>query len=495
MRRQRSFSPFTWISTFLLLSTIVLTILQVIRFSRLRANFQDGMVIAGVPVGGLNRGSAAQRLLEAYNRPVELHYGDERIHMDPSVVGFEIDLESVLAAADLERTSQSFWLSFWDYLWGRVPQPGTIPLRASYSEPRLITYLDEEIATRYNQPPTPALPIPGTVNFEAGSLGTALDIERSIPPIETALRSISQRVASLSLERTLPPHPTFLNLEILLQQTIDLAGFDGIVGFYLLDLETAQEIHFAYRQGQELSVHPDVAFTTASIIKIPVMVSVFRRIDENLDQETINLMEKMIIESGNESADWLMERIIDPYRAPLEISEDLQELGLENTFLAGHFYIGAPLLTSFETPANSREDVNTDPDLYNQTTPSDMGMLLGDIYRCSQSGGGALIAVFPQEITQSECKTMIRYLTRNKMPSLLEAGIPEGTQIAHKHGWVTNNGIINLIGDAGLIFTPGGDYVLSIFLYHPEQLIWDPSSTLFAQLSRAVYNFYNLPSP
>ena len=39
----------------------------------------------------------------------------------------------------------------------------------------------------------------------------------------------------------------------------------------------------------------------------------------------------------------------------------------------------------------------------------------------------------------------------------------------------------------------GGDYVLSIFLYHPEQLIWDPASSLVGQLSRAVFNFYNMP--
>jgi hypothetical protein len=88
---------------------------------------------------------------------------------------------------------------------------------------------------------------------------------------------------------------------------------------------------------------------------------------------------------------------------------------------------------------------------------------------------------------------MIEYLSRNYMPSLIEAGLTEDAFIAHKHGWVTNDGIINMLGDAGLIYTPGGNYVLSIFLYHPVQLIWEPASSLVGQLSRAVYNFYNLP--
>jgi beta-lactamase class A len=453
------------------------------------------MTIAGVPVSGQDRQDAAQRLLEAYNIPIVLRFDDQNIQLTPTIVGFELDLESMLAAADLERTRTPFWEAFWDYLWGRVPPPAEIPLRATYSEVRLRTYLEDEIAPRYNQPAAPPIPIPGSVNFKPGQLGTALDIERTILPVENALRSTHQRVVSLPLQRTLPPRPSFNNLEILLKQTIDLAEFDGLTGFYFLNLENAQEIHFAYQNGEDLLVYPDVSFTTASIIKIPVMISVYRRIKETPDSETANLIEKMIIESGNETSDWLMQRIIDSYRAPLIITEELKNLGLENTFLGGHFYLGAPLLALYETPANQRQDINTDPDPYNQTTPSDIGMLLEDLYLCAETGGGSLVAVFQGDITKEECQSMISILAKNKMPSLLEAGLADGTQIAHKHGWVTKNGVINLIGDAGIIYTPGGDYVLAIFSYHPEQLIWDSASNLFGQLSRAVYNFYNLPNP
>ncbi|MBL7162609.1 MAG: serine hydrolase [Anaerolineales bacterium] len=495
MRTRGTISALRWISVFLILFAVILAAIQIATFSRLRAVFPSGMRIAEISVGGLDRHQAAQRLLEVYNLSVEVQYNENIIHLDPSVVGFELDLESMLAAADLERTRVPFWLGFWDYLWGRQADPSDIPLRSSFSEARLQAYLADEIASRYDQPPTAPIPVAGSVDFQAGALGTALNIERSILPIDNALRSTTQRVVSLPLERTLPPRPSRENLEILLKQTIDLAEFEGIIGFYMRDLQTAQEIHFASQQGVEYSVNPDVAFTTASITKIPILISTYRHIDKVPDPETANLIEKMIIESGNETADWLMQREIDPLRAPILISDDMQALGLENTFLAGHFYLGAPVLALYETPANSRTDVYTNPDVYNQTTPSDMGMLLEDLYLCEQTGGGALTAVFAGEITQEECKTMVTYLTLNKMPSLLEAGIPEGTQIAHKHGWVTNNGIINLIGDAGIIYTIGGDYILVVFLYHPEQLIWDPSSALVGQLSRAVYNYFNLPTP
>ncbi len=490
--RGSPFSALRWVSLFLILAAVALFTMQLVRFSRFRANFPDGMVIADVPVGGQDRATSAQRLLEVYSAtPVELHYGEEVIQLAPAVAEFELDLESMLAAADLARSQQPFWLEFWNYLWGRTPPPATIPLRATFSEPRLTTYLETEIAQRYNQAPIPAMPAVGTVNFQPGTLGTELDIGRSIDLIETALRSPTKRVVDLPMDRTNPPRPSIDNLEILLKQTIDISEFDGLVGLYLQDLQTGEEISFAYSQGEEFPTNPDVAFTSASIIKIPIMVSAYRRLNGNPDSETTKLIEEMIEKSGNDPADWLMERVIDPFNGPLDVSADMNTLGLENTFLAGEFFPGAPLLAAFQTPANQRTDVNTDPDIYNQTTPSDIGMLLEDIYQCNETGEGNLQAVFPDELTQSECQSMINYLVRNKIGLLLEAGVPDGTPVAHKHGWVTYFGVMNTLGDAGIIYTPGGNYVLAIFLYHPDQLIWEPASELVAIQSEAVYNYFN----
>jgi beta-lactamase class A len=494
MRNRSSISALRWISLFLIIGAVILATLQLVQFSRLRAIFPQGMTIAGIPVGGLDRQGSAQRLLEVYSVPVELHYGSDAIQLDPSVVGFQLDLESMLAAADLERSQQPFWVDFWNFLWGRTTPPADIPLRASYSEARLRQYLIEEIAARYDKLPIAPVPAVGTVNFQPGIQGTELDIDRTVDSVEKAMRSTSQRVVELPLQRTQPPRPSFQNLEILLKQTVDLSEFDGLTGLYLLDLQTNEEIHFAYRLGDEFPTAPDVAFTAASIIKIPIMVSVFSRVGESPDSETVRLLEEMIEKSGNDPADWVMDRVIDSTLAPLEVTEDMQALGLENTFLAGYFYPGAPLLMAYQTPANTRPDINTDPDIYNQTTPSDIGMLLEDIYQCNQTGGGALVAVFPEGVTQVECQTMITFLTKNRLGSLIEGGVPDGTRVAHKHGWVTTYGIINTIGDAGIVYTPGGNYVLVVFIHHPDQLIWEPASKLIADLSQAIYNFYNLPT-
>lgn len=490
--RSRTFPTLRWVALFLILAAVAVFAMQLVRFSRLRANFPEGMQIAGVPVGGLDRAASAQRLLEVYSAtPVELHYGEERIHMSPAAAEFDLDIESMLAAAELARSQQPFWIEFWNYLWGRTAEPASIPLIASLSEPRLEAYLDNEIAQRYDQPPIPAMPSVGTVNFKPGNQGTILDTSRAVDLIETALRSPNRRVVDLPLDRTNPPRPSIGNLEIMLKQIVDITEFDGLVGLYLSDLQTGDEISFAYSQGQDYPTNPDVAFTSASIIKIPIMVSAFRRLDDDPDSETTHLIQEMIEKSGNDPADWLMERVIDPFDGPLDVTNDMQTLGLDNTFLAGQFYPGAPLLAAFETPANQRNDINTDPDIYNQTTPSDIGMLLEDIYQCTQQGEGNLQAVFPDELTQEECQAMVNYLGHNKIGLLIEAGVPDGTPVAHKHGWVTYFGVMNTLGDVGIVYTPGGNYVLSIFVYHPDQLIWEPASELVAVLSEAVYNYFN----
>jgi beta-lactamase class A len=457
-----------------------------------RTNLPAGLKIAGVPVGGLDRQMAAQKVLEAYSIPVEIRYNQAPIQMNPGEAEFQLNMENMLAIADAQRTQQPFWQDFWNFLWGRNSTPVDVPLSATTSEARLRQFLTD-VGKRYDQPAIPAQPVPGTVNFEPGQLGSSLVIDGSILLVENALTSLTNRTVELPIERTSPARPAFSNLDILLKQVIKVSGFDGLVGIYLQDLQTGQDLHFAYRNEELLPVQPDIAFTASSIIKVPIMVSIYRQTD-NMDEEASKLLEDMVNRSGNEAADWLMDRVMEPGRGPLIVSENMKLLGLDNTFLAGYFSVGSPLLAAFQTPANQRTDITTDPDPYNQTTISDIGYLLADIYQCATSGGGALIAVFPDQITQSECQAMIQYLIKNRLPSLLTAGIPEGTEIAHKHGWVSTSGIIKTVSDAGIIFSPGGNYILVVFLHHPEQIVWDPAATLIAVLSQAVYNYYNIPT-
>jgi beta-lactamase class A len=502
MKNRGSFSFLRWISLSLILFAIVLMIFQLIRFSRLWATYPSGLTIAGVAVGNLNRQQAADRLLEIYTLPVEIHYGENIIQISPSVIGFSLDLDSMLAAADQERTRIPFWQGFWNYLWGRTTSPANIPLVVNYSTERLRTYLSQEISSRYDQPPVPAMPIVGSVNFISGIQGTALDIDRAVLQIDSALRSNRLRTVILPLQTTSPSRPTIQNLEVLLKQTVlDIYQFDGVIGLYQLDLQTGQEISFIYNNREPVTSPPDVAFTASSTIKIPIMIAAFRRLGDNpekekpLDEETMSNLEAMIGQSNNRASDWIMSTVLDQFTGPLVVTEDMQVLGLENTFLAGYFATGAPLLKVYKTPGNQRTDISTDPDVYSQTTAAEVGQLLVDIYQCAQDDGGTLPAAFSGEITQEECQMMLQNLKRDHTPALIPAGVPDGIEVAHKHGWVSDAfGIIHNMSDAAIVFTKGGDYVLSIFLYHPNQLIYEPANQLVSDLSRAVYNYYNLPT-
>jgi hypothetical protein len=90
------------------------------------------MTIAGIPVAGLDRQTAGERILQAFGLPVELHYQDAIIQIKPATLGFDLDLEGMLAAADLSRLDRSFWVEFWDSLWNRRNEPTDIPhLRAA----------------------------------------------------------------------------------------------------------------------------------------------------------------------------------------------------------------------------------------------------------------------------------------------------------------------------------------------------------------------------
>jgi len=474
---------------------IVMTAISLVEYSRRRNNYPPGMTIAGVPVGGLDPAAASQRLLEVYTSPVEAHYAESVIQIDPGVVGFRPDADSMLAAADLLRTGGAFWGGYWDYLWNRDPAPASVPLRATIEEERLRAYLQNEIAPRYDLPSTPAEPIPGGTSFTSGSPGQTLDIDRAILLIEDALRSPSNRSVSLTFSTNSVTRPTIENLEVLLKQIVAGSEFDGLLGLYMADLQTGQEIHFALNQNEELSAEPGLAFTASSTIKIPILVSYFVNHGTEIDEQTHRLLLEIFQKSDNNSTDSLMEKL-DPFQGPLIVTRDMEALGLENTFIGGFFYLGAPnQLPDHETPANQRVDVFTDPDPYTQTTPSEIGTLLTDIYQCSQNGGGALVAAFPGTLDADICQTMINYMAQDKFGSLIQAGVPDGTLVAHKHGFVTDPfGIVHDTSDAAIVYTPGGNFVLTIYTYHPVQAVWEQVNPLMVQLTQAVYNYFNLPT-
>src|SRR5690349_790455 len=320
------------------------------------------MTIGGVPVGGLTPAEASQRLLEVYTSPVEATYNESIIHIDPGVVGFQPDVETMLAAADLSRTGGPFWGGFWNYLWNRDAQATQIPLSATISEERLREYLQNEIASRYDQPPAPAQPIPGGTTFLPGQPGQSLDLDRAVLLITDALRSPTDRTVALSFTRSSAARPTIENLEILLKQIITVSDFDGLIGVYMVDLQTGQEIHFGINNKLEIPVEPaDVAFTASSTMKVPVVASYLINRGSDLGQDMYTAISQTLGKSDNSATDRVLSAI-EPNMGPVIVTQNMKAIGLESTFLAGFFTSPAYLLPEIpDTPANMRTDVSTEP--------------------------------------------------------------------------------------------------------------------------------------
>lgn len=493
MRNRNTNTILRGVSILFLIGAFVLTVVSLITYSRQRTGYPAGMTIAGVPVDGLSPSEASQRLLEVYTSPIEVKYNEAIFLIDPGAVGFSVDIETMLAAADLTRTGGSFWGGFWGFLWNRTPPETEIPLSATISEERLREFLQNEIASRYDTPPAPAQPVPGGTSFLPGAPGQTLDLDRAVVIITNALRSQSTRSVALTFNETTAARPTMENLEILLKQIVVTSEFDGLIGLYMMDLQTGQEIHFAINNKQEITTEPDIAFTASSTIKVPILTSYLVNKGINLDAQTTEAITRVFRVSDNSATDSILERI-ESNNGPIIVTQNMEAIGLNSTYISGMFFLGAPnLMPGRVTPGNSRPDVFTDPDPYSQTTPSEMGLLLADIYQCVQNGGGALVAAFPGKVTPETCQLIIDFLALDKFGSLIQGGVPDGTLVPHKHGFVlSRDGVMHDISDVGIIYSPGGNFVLSIYTYHPVQNIWDITNPLFVNLTKATYNFFNI---
>ncbi len=481
---------FRWFSIAIMLATAALVLFQLVSYSREQTRIPRGVTIAGLSAGGMTSQEAMQMLLQVYSQPIEVHYNESVFYILPSQVGFNLDTSSMLAAADAYGTQLPSWEGFWSFLWNSPAKEYSIPVKADFSRTQLAALM-ENLAARYDLPPVPPQPEPGRPFFKAGTPGTVLDQEKGAELLIDALFSPNDRRVDLPVASNQRSLPSIESLDTLIKQLAAVNNYYGLIDVYMVNLQTGQDMHLIHMNGEDYPGDPDVAFTAVSTIKIPILLATFVRYDLPLEGETEKWLQDMLGPlSGNDPADWLMQSL-DPARGPLVVTQTLRDMGLVNTFIAGYFKLGSGLLETIKTPANQRTDLRTDLDPYNQTTPMDMGLLLQDIYQCTL-GGGTLLMAFDGKITPAECNAMLDLLSTDTIGVFIQSGVPEGTKVVHKHGW--DPGIFHTFGDAAIVYTPGGNYVLSIFLWQEDWLLWDVGSKLISEVSKAVYNYYNPPT-
>jgi len=470
-----------------LLAAVTLFVLELILYSRAYAALPPGLSLGEVPVGGLSESAALDQLVTAYRTPVELHYQDNIILLDPVVVNFEINTNLMLPQATQYRTGQGFWNGFWDYLWLQPGQVNDIPLQAAYSQEKLRAFL-QDVAARYDQPGSPPQPDPSKLGFVTGAAGHTLDVKAAFSLVDAKLRAPADRIVTLPVVEQTAIRPSLDTLAELIRTDVSLFQFTGIFSLYLSDLRTGRELEINLDNGKD--VPGPIAFSGMSTIKIPIMTAFFAQNEGALSDDENLLLGRSIDESANTATDLLLKTVGrgDGLEGTRRVSADMRQLGLANTYISGLLDVLGAVLVPLGTPANSRTDLNTQPDPYNQTTSEDMGTLLTMIYQCSQNGG-SLMAAFPGQFTSQECRTMIDLLTKNEVgPIFISGGSPNGV-VAHKHGW--DRLPLNNVADAALVFTPGGDYALTLYLHSDTTMGFEEANRLIISVARATYNYFN----
>lgn len=447
--------------------------------------------LGGVPVGGLTAEESKLRVFSVYTLPFTIQTESRYFTIDPVEIGFTVDAEKLVKEGLAVCENRSLWQKFNQKIWNnREAFPVSAALSWDFHAETFRAFLQTELLPRYEIPAEPTYPLAGTTQFAAGKNGRRIDQAVFQDRLIDAFLSPTERLVELPFVEEKANPLTEEMLLYQLQRVLEEQNYTGLVELQTERLSDNKVIHFAYHNLQP--VQPGVAFTAASTMKIPILLSSLSRTDLPLSDLEQGWITYMLIYSENDPADRLMEQI-DFIRGPLVVTEDMQgKLGLENTFIAGYFYLGAPLLDLYQTPANQRSDININADLYNQTTAADISSLLGMLYECEQRGSGPLVSDFGEDMTQEKCQLAVDILKQNRIGALIESGLPEGTPIAHKHGWSEEkDGLVHTFSDVGIVYAPENDFVLSIFIYSPNQLLFDTANLLTAQLSQVVYNFMN----
>lgn len=439
-----------------------------------------GVVPAWVRLGGLAvTGATEAEVVAALNRgleePLEVYYREQRLLLRPETVGFRADAESMIAEARSQDTPDRLVRYLVEEALNRTPHTVEIPLRYTLDDAALERWLADVAARNDRQPGAPQ-PLVETRTLTPGTPGVALDVPASRAVLVAALARPAERVVRLAVAETPAPPLDIKALGTLLQARLD--EFPGIASAWLHYLPT----------GEEIAINADVAYAGTSTLKIPIMTQVYRALDGPPDADTRKIISETMQLSGNFTANLMLGIVGDgDWNAGVRaMNQTFKALGLKNTFMATPYDRQLAVAPRIVTEANSRTDINTQPDPYMQTTPRDIGSALQMLVACSE-GGGALIAAYGDALTPAECQQALDFMALNEMTELLVGGLPPGARAVHKHGYVPDTH-----GDVAAIWGPAGPYVLTVFLYRPTWLEWHISNPTMQDMARATWNFFEV---
>jgi beta-lactamase class A len=436
----------------------------------------EGVFAAGVAVGELpaeEAREALERSLAPLLRPIEVSGAGESLLLRPEDIGLELGLDVMVDAA-------------------LAAEPGArVPLEVRFDEGQIRRRLSS-MAARADEPATLRVitdtePISRSFALAGGS---RIDLEAAVEQIGERLRSVngSRRVTLVPAPASAEARPTPQQLQ---EQLVAMAKeWKGVAGIYVYDLASGQEV---------ASLNEGTVFAAASTIKTAIMLNAYVALPKFTARQE-RALTKMIVESDNLEANLLLAASVggggteEALKGAERMSEMLADLGLKHTYQwVPYEALDYLRLNKLKYRCGPKDPVGPKP--YTETgcalrtTAAEMARLYIWIEQCSR-GEGPLLEAFAETLSTARCEAMIGRLEKNGDAKRLVAGLPRGTTAAHKSGWIEN-----MQADAGIVRSPGGDYVVAIYLYRPlGGGAPIPDRVMMASIagfSRLIYTYYN----
>lgn len=251
------------------------------------------------------------------------------------------------------------------------------------------------------------------------------------------------------------------------QLSVLLGGFHGTAGVYVRNLKT----------NKIAAVNADTLFPTASIIKVPILVAVFNKINKGALQYHQQLLYRDSLKRGGSG---LMQFFKDSSHTSLDVLTALMMSYSDNTtamwcqsLAGGGIEVNRVLeaLGLRNTRVNSlTKGREADRKIFGwgQTTPREMGELLTMIRT-----GKAVSAVASGE--------MYRLMTHTFYDQYSVSQIPPYVQVASKQGMVDDSR-----SELVLVNAPHGDYVFYIATKNIKDQSWNDDTNEAWNLQRKV---------
>ena len=240
--------------------------------------------------------------------------------------------------------------------------------------------------------------------------------------------------------------------------------------------------------GAAVYVNPDSVFHAASTMKVPVLIEYFRAIDTGRIRRDEDLLLDTVFKSIVDGSPYALDAGVDSdssvfkrvgQRVPLRWL--VERMIVRSSNLATNALIERLDAKRVDATARSLGATHTkvlrgvedgkafEQGLNNQLSARDLATLMEAI----ESGKAASAA---------SCREMVDILVRQEFNDEIPAGLPPGTRVAHKTGWITG-----VTHDGAIVYPPGRKpYVLVVLTRGIRER--PVAQKLIADISRLVWD-------